>query len=93
MFILSFCSAAATGIEPNIFSAKSVDVIDDSGAGAGLELGAGAGAGAGAGCLRTYEREEVIVYDTVYQRSCVNLTTPRCHVTQVQVPRDSVETR
>ena len=85
VFILPFVSAAATRIESDVSSAKSVDFIEEPGLGLGL--------GAEAGCLRTYEREEVIVYDTVYQKSCVNLTTPRCHVTRVEVARDSVETR
>ena len=44
-------------------------------------------------CLQTYEREEEVVYDTVYQKECLNFTIPHCHVTHLQLPQDSTETR
>ena len=76
-----------------ILSASAVE-IDQDGLSAFTNRSKPENEGGGlAECLQTYEREEMVVYDTVYQKECINFTIPQCHVTHLQLPQDSTETR
>ena len=44
-------------------------------------------------CVPTYERAETVVYDTIYQHQCINVTLPKCQVTHIPQPRDVLQTR
>ena len=48
-----------------------------------------------AGCVMSSEYEVVqsVVHDVIYQRECLNLTVPACHLTHLQLPRQVLETR
>ena len=81
IFLLPILSASAVEIDQDGLSAFT-NRSEPENEGKGL-----------AECLRTYEREEVVVYDTVYQKECLNFTIPHCHVTHLQLPQDSTETR
>ena len=86
-FILSIFSTSTIEIDPENMSTISTEFENHSKPHEAPELVAG--------CVMISEYEVVksVVHDVIYQRECLNLTVPACHLTHLQLPRQVLETR
>ena len=86
-FILSIFSTSTIEIDPENMSTISTEFENHSKSHEAPELVAG--------CVMSSEYEVVksVVHDVIYQRECLNLTVPACHLTHLQLPRQVLETR
>ena len=86
-FILSIFSTSTIEIDPENMSTISTEFENHSKPHEAPEVVAG--------CVMSSEYEVVksVVHDVIYQRECLNLTVPACHLTHLQLPRQVLETR